>query len=50
MNFTDPMPFKCAEFSNNGYFVAITKGNELTVYDSESFKQEQKFLFSETIS
>lgn len=50
MNFTDPMPYKCAEFSHRGYFVAISKGNELTIYDSESFATEQRFVFGETIS
>jgi len=50
MNFTDPIPFKCAEFSNQGYFLAISKGNELTIFDSETFTKEQQFIFPDTVT
>lgn len=40
MNFTDPIPFKCCEYSRQGFFLAISKGNELTIFDSDSFTRE----------
>lgn len=40
MNFTDAIPYKCAEFSHGGFFLAISKANELTIFDSESFNRE----------
>lgn len=50
MNFTDPIPFKCAEYSHNGFFLAISKGNELTIFDSESFTRIHHYQFNEVIS
>lgn len=50
MNFTDPIPYKCAEYSNQGYFLAISKANELTIFDSDTFNREQHFIFPDTIS
>lgn len=47
MNFTDPIQFTVAEYSNLGYYLAISKGNELTIFDSESFTREQHFIFSD---
>jgi WD40 repeat protein len=50
MNFTDPIPFKCAEYSNSGHYLAIAKGNELTIFDSDNFTREQHFIFPETVT
>ena len=50
MNFTDPIPFSCAEFSNQGYYLAIAKGNDLTIFETDSFTREQNFLFSDVIT
>jgi hypothetical protein len=50
MNFTDPIPFKCAEYSCQGFFLAISKGNELTIFDSDTFTREQHFIFPEAIT
>ena len=38
MNFTDPIQFKCAEYSHDGFFLAISRSNELTIFDSEKNK------------
>ena len=50
MNFTDPIPFKCAEYSNNGFFLAISKQTELTIFDSENFTRVQNFALPESIT
>lgn len=50
MNFTDPIPFKCAEYSNNGFFLAISKQNELTIFDSDNFTRVQNFILPDTIT
>ena len=50
MNFTDPLPYKCAEYSHNGYFLAIAHKNELTIYDSDKFTREQNFVFQDAIT
>ena len=50
MNFTDPIPFKCAEYSNNGYFLAISKLQELTIFDSDNFTRVQSFVVNEVIT
>jgi len=50
MNFTDPIPFKCAEYSNNGFFLAISKSNEVTIFDSDNFTREQHFTFNEAVT
>jgi hypothetical protein len=50
MNFTDPLPYKSAEYSNNGFNLAISKGKELTIFDSESFTRTYFFAFPDVIS
>lgn len=50
MNFTDPIPFKCCEYSRQGFFLAISKGNELTIFDSDTFTREQHFIFPDVIT
>ena len=50
MNFTDPIQFKCTEYSNNGYFLAISKGNELTIFDSDNFTREYQFVLPDVIT
>ena len=50
MNFTDPIPFKCAEYSNNGYFLAISKLNELTIFDSDNFTRQENFIMADVIT
>ena len=50
MNFTDPMPYKCAEYSHLGMFLAIVKQNELTIFNSENFTTEFHFVFNELIT
>ncbi len=50
MNFTDPIQFKCAEYSKNGYFLAISKGNELTIFDSDNFTREYHFILPDIIT
>lgn len=50
MNFTDPIPFKCAEYSNNGYFLAISKLHELTIFDSDNFTRVQSFMVTDVIT
>ena len=50
MNFTDPIPFKCAEYSHDGFFLAISRNNELTIFDSEHFTRIEQFQFPESIS
>jgi len=50
MNFTDPIPFKCAEYSKNGFFLAISKDKELTIFDSDNFTRVQNFAFPEAIT
>ena len=49
MNFTDPIPFKCAEFSHSGFYLAICKANELIIFDADSFSRVHSFTFEETI-
>ena len=50
MNFTDQLPYKSAEYSNNGFNLAISKGKELTVFDSQSFTRTNQFVFPDVIS
>jgi len=50
MNFTDPINFKCAEYSHNGNHLAISSGSELTIYDSDSFTRDLNFDFKDTIT
>ena len=50
MNFTDPMPFKCAEYSNSGIFLSISHGRTLTIYDSDTFETQQTHIFADMIT
>lgn len=50
MNFTDLMPFKCAEYSHKGHYLAISKTNELTIYNSQNFTTEYHYVVNEQIS
>lgn len=44
MNFTDPIPYKCVEYSHMGHYLAISKANELTIYDSETFNRDYHYV------
>ena len=50
MNFTDPMKYKCAEYSHNGIFLCISEGRTLTIFDSETFEMQQTHIFADMIT
>ena len=50
MNFTDLMPYKCAAYSHKGYYLAISKANELTIYNSQNFTTEYHYVVNEVIT
>jgi len=49
MNFSELVPYQQANFSHNGNFLAISKGNELYIYDADRLQIIRRFILQDEV-